>query len=423
MIIICEPLCRNFSHEKVNSGFLTALSLAYPEETLCLHAHLDHIEALKSILLHDSITLNNIQYVPTKFGETSGIFGWMMNFFIFTSIFHNSIRYGNRKLFFLSYNASLLFILKCLKLRRCFTSLNFALVLHGSFENIAPKPHSISDIPPAPVIRKPVADRIRAITLKKLALFCKMHIDRRFKFWHFLSKALFQEKKMLLWQHTSAFRYICLAPHVMSNAKKYIDTDTSNMQTLVMPINFSSPKPPPQNSNVKFATFGYGNSKMLYQLLLSLSSLPLKNSYEIRVIGMDSKGTEGFSNVVAVSPGKPLTRADMEAYARDIDIFLILYEKDRYRLSCSGSIFESLSYSKPILHLANECIDAFNRPTTPIGYSCDTIDALAHKMAEIIDSYPEGHTELTTFRENIMDARKTYSIENSVTTLREIFTW
>ena len=65
MIAIIEPICRNFSHEKINSGFLTALSLSYPDEWIQLYAHKSHIEALIKILEHDKVFIKNISFVET----------------------------------------------------------------------------------------------------------------------------------------------------------------------------------------------------------------------------------------------------------------------------------------------------------------------------------------------------------------------
>ena len=50
MIVICEPQCKSFSHEKVNSGFLYALRLAFPNDRLVFYAHYSHIVSIKSIL-------------------------------------------------------------------------------------------------------------------------------------------------------------------------------------------------------------------------------------------------------------------------------------------------------------------------------------------------------------------------------------
>ena len=59
MIIICEPQCKYLSHEKVNSGFIYGIRLAYPQEKLRFYADISHIEAIKKILIHDNIIIEN----------------------------------------------------------------------------------------------------------------------------------------------------------------------------------------------------------------------------------------------------------------------------------------------------------------------------------------------------------------------------
>lgn len=138
---------------------------------------------------------------------------------------------------------------------------------------------------------------------------------------------------------------------------------------------------------------------------------------------MENRGTESFSNIVCPSPGKVLDRSDMEKYAKDIDMFLILYDISRYRLSCSGTILESLSYIKPILHFNNDCINHFNKHENPIGICCNSLDEFVCKMEDIIENYDEYIHKFQTFRKNILELRKECAIENSLTQLKDSFTW
>jgi hypothetical protein len=241
--------------------------------------------------------------------------------------------------------------------------------------------------------------------------------------WQRISTKLFPEKKMLLWKHSADFKYISLSPHVVVNAERYIDTKELNIHTVVLPTIFAEPIPQPNNEHVKFATFGYGNSLMLHNVVFQLSQKELKRPYEIRIIGMDDRGTDGFPNITCPSPGKVLDRSDMEKYAKDIDMFLILYDKSRYRLSCSGSILESLSYTKPILHFNNDCINTFNKHENPIGICCNSLEEFVCKMEDIIENYETYIREFQTFRKNILKLRNECAIENSLTQLKDSFTW
>jgi hypothetical protein len=66
MITICEPLCKGISREKVNSGFIYNLSLAF-QEKIRFYADGAHIEAIKNILEYDEVVISQIEYNPIRF--------------------------------------------------------------------------------------------------------------------------------------------------------------------------------------------------------------------------------------------------------------------------------------------------------------------------------------------------------------------
>ena len=418
MIIICEPIARGSTHEKFNSGFLYGLHLAYPQDDIRFYADTTQIEAIKKIIDYDKIKIENIEYVPIRVKNLHGVRGVLTYSSIFKKIFSDAIEAKVNKIFFLSFNPTILFVIKKLKQKIKFTEMKFTFVLHGSFETVAngyDKPTQLS-LP----IRKiknqnDIKYKLRIISQTKFTDLPKVispFIDR-FMPGQLIFNKLFTDRKMLLWNHSADYRYIALSPHIIKNAEKYIDVKELNMHTVILPTVFREPSAQPDNEYVKFAIFGYGNPLVLHNILVKLSQKDLKHPYEIRIIGMDNRGTSEFPNVTCPSPGKRLDRSEMEKYAEDIDAFLILYDKSRYRLSCTGSILESLSYTKPILHFDNYCINAFNRPDNPIGICCNSLDEFVCKMEDIIENYEAYRFEFQNFRNNILKLRKECVIENS----------
>jgi hypothetical protein len=343
-------------------------------------------------------------------------------------IFAELVAAGTDKLFVLSFNSEILYTIKKLKQQRAYRNLKFTLVLHGSFETIAAE-----DAGAAPVAAQPVLpdasllSKLRRTSLAQIPgkLFgVAGRAGRRvFAPWRVVSVRLFDEKKILLWQHSADFRYIALAPHVKRNAARYVDVEKLNFHVIVLPTVFAPVCPRPQNAFVKVAMFGYGNAPALHQVLLELARRPVHADYEIRVIGMDGRGTEGFAHVTCPSRGRALERVEMENQAQDIDLFLILYDKSRYRLSCSGTILEAMSYMKPVLHLPNECIDGFDRDEAPIGIRCASLADIAAKIQEIAEHYAAFGPTLDRLRDNLLKLRAACSIESSVPELRRSFTW
>jgi hypothetical protein len=426
MIIICEPQCKGFSHEKFNSGFIYGLRLAFPNEKIVFFTHRSHIRAIRNILVHDEIVIENIEYVSIRYGNPFSILGYPVYWHVLKSIFSFARKNGSDKVFFLSYSPMILFIIKKITQAHEYVNMKFTLVLHGGFEDVArgyDKPPVVklvhTEIPKTSLYQRFRTNGIMGLVKKifknvvrSAAAPIRQYTEKRF-----------QERDILLWRNSSNFKYIALAPHIKPNASKYMNMEELKVYDITLPTVFEKGKSDPQNDHIKFAVFGYGDSLTLYNVALLLSQKKLSRNYEIRIIGMDARGTDGFSNVTCPSPGRGLSREEMANYAADIDMFLILYGRERYRLSCSGSILEALSYRKPIIHFRNDCIEVFDTPQYPIGYTCEDLEGYVARLVDLIENYPSATSDLNKFRTNIDGLRAKYSISNSVEELRSSFTW
>ena len=427
MIFVCEPQCKGVSHEKFNAGFLYGLSQAFPNDKIILFADQTHINALQSILIIDEISLKNIEYKPIQFDLTDSFGAFIKYYFLCIRIFKNILTQGGDKLFLLSFSPKILYIIKRLKERTQFRKLKFTLVLHGDFENIATDtiPAILIPIETPIIVKRTFLQKLRTLTPLKLVRIIYHLLDSFLKkvYQKLFFNQQFPTKKILLWKMSSDFKYLALSPHVLENAKKYIDVNALQITAIVLPTIFAKQKPVPQNSFIKFGVFGFGNSKMLREIARRLEKKVLEKPYEIRIIGMDNNGLEQFPNIKCPKPGKQLSRSEMEEYAVDVDMFLILYDKSRYRLSCSGSILESLSYCKPVLHFDNECIAVFDTPIRPIGISCNSIDEYVNVMTDIINNYQSYQAKFNDFRTNISAVRKEVAVENFIPQIKASFTW
>lgn len=435
MIVVCEPLCKKMSHEKVNSGILYGLSLAFPDEILRLYADKTHIEAIKKILVHDKISIKNIEYKEISFGEQVSLWQLIRYFITFHWMFKDILASGSDKVFFLSFIPIVLYPVKKLKKFKIFQNFKCIFVLHGDFETIIDKTKLISpiilprtSIPQTTAVTQPgffaklsktkLSQIPGKIFQKVSSYFPKLTFP-----WESAFKEFFTVRKMMELEHSDDYRYLTLSPHITKNAAKYIDVERLNFHTVTMPIVYASPLPAPENNYAKFAVFGFGSSLVLHNLLYKLSERKLTRPYEIRIIGMDNRGTEGFSNVTLTSKGTRLEREEMEMHARDIDLFLNFYDINQYVLSCSGSILETLSYVKPVIHFDNECFNHFDQADMPIGIRCFSLDEYVLKMEDIIENYSRYQSVFKDFRENILKKREECKIENSISHLRKSFIW
>lgn len=430
MIIICDLMCKGISHEKVNSGFISGLRLAFPTEKIIFYADPTHIVAIKNILQHDKIEIRQIEYKALHVKHNSFLFNIFNSYCRLSGLLSDVVSFGADKVFFLSFDVRALFLLKKLKEQSRFAHLKFAFVLHGAFESIAidgERARSIGlprdSIPSVTFLgAKEKIRRIGLTDIPRLLLYRVLNTLPRLPLPRRLTD-FFLLKNVMEWKHSSDYRYISLSPHITANAAEYLDTNKLNFHTVILPTNFVKSESAPHNIYPKFAVFGYGDSLVLHNIAYALSERRIFKKYEIKIIGMDNRGTEGFANITCASPGRPLDRSEMEKQAEDIDVFLILYDKSKYRLSCSGSILEALSMSKPIIHFDNECLNYFNKLDSPIGFRCFSFNEYVNRIVDVIDNYEKYQYEFAAFRRNIQQRRLECSIERSVPALRVSFEW
>ncbi|MBC7408363.1 MAG: hypothetical protein H7339_08240 [Arcicella sp.] len=425
----------------MNSGFIYGLRLAFPKDKIRLYAAASHIEAVKNILLHDQVFISNIEYIPIKFSDTGSLKAFLQYIILFNKLFNQVVKLKVNKIFFLSFSPPILFVIKKLKKRQKFSALKFSFVLHGDFENINTKTYqmeedtTIDPVPPdsMPIDVRSFSSRVRSLTfskvVKKICFVTERYYENTVNYCNskitglFEISGLFETREALLLNHTNDYRYIALAPYIVANASKFIDVEKLNIHTVLLPTFFIAPKEQLNNEYPKFAIFGFGNPKILRKIALKLIDMQLTQKYEIRVIGMATSGLQDLPNIFCVSPGKRLPRVEMEKWADDIDIFLNLYTKNQYQLSCSNSILEALSYIKPVFHFDNDCVNFFNHNNKPIGICNSNIVQYVEYMADVIQNYSNYQNVFKKFRENILLLREEYAIKNSVDDIRNAFSW
>jgi len=442
MIFICEPQCKTIDHEQVNSGFIYGLHLAYPEEKILFFAHTRHFEAIKNVLKNGKVPIDNIEHIPTNFVDEHKFYsigGIISYYFTFKKIFNKILSLNTNKIFFLSNNPVILYTIKKLKQETRFKNISCTFVLHGELEDIANANYKARRAPkikysqdsnfkikliklfnnPKKEILKKVLLFITRRTIEKIKRpFLKVYSQ-----YSLIFKKIFRVKKMMMWQHSNHYHYIALSPHIVKNAKKYLDIDYLNFYTIIMPTIFTKPLPPADNQFIKFAVFGYGDSVQMYKMLTLLNKKKIPRPYEIRIISMDNKGTQEFPNITDIGQGKVLSRKDMEKALPDIDVFINLYDENRHRFGCSASIFEAFAYLKPVLHLSNDGYNYFNKPEKPIGFHTENLNEYVEKMCDMIENYPLYKNKLRMFRENMLKYREGYAIENNLSELRRTFTF
>lgn len=424
MIVIYEPLCKDFSHEKINSGFIFSFHKAFPNKEIHYYAHRTQIDSIKKIIVTDNLLIKNLVFHNLHISNKISIYSFIIQLTNLIKITNTLKINKENRLFLTSHNILILFIIKFFNY---FNKFKFYLVLHGSFEDINNgvlnyKINQILKFNSLP--KKSLYSKFKNISPNKIAALFKRYAQfNRFSFFRFLFTFFFNTKNLLEWKlNKKNITYIAISEHILKNAKLFLDLDKINIKYHFYPNYFSNKIYKPLNKSIKFAVFGYGDPIVLYNIAKNLQNAVVNDpNFEIRIIGMDNTITEYFNFITNPSKGSTLTRTEMESLVDDIDVFLILYSNQKYRLSCSATILEALSYNKPIIHFKNDCISQFNTEFCKIGYEVNSLDEFSDVMLNCINNYEKAKIDFKYFSQNINILKNKYSIDYNFKNLVDLY--
>jgi len=379
MLIVCEPLCVGFAHEKFNSAFLYGISLAYPEEKIVFFAEKNHIETVKENLNRDNKVLKNVVYKKIKLPSPPYMIKYLFNY---------AEEVNCKKVMFLSICTNHLYAVKLL-LRNIYKDIQCGIVVHGGLEEIK----------------------------------CKPGFFKMIRVWPYLQWFT----NALIFFKDANIKYLVLSKVIYDNLSEYVDEKLHKKFTYIdLPYIFShKQKKEFSKGKLVFATIGHSNYKAMMKLLNILKK-PLdgveNSGYEIRIIGSIPrrrlKILKNIGFVNCVSPRKKLTREQIDFYAKDVDYFIFLYGFNSYELSVSGAFFDALYYKTPIISLKNPCMQHYNGICGDIGYMCDTMEEVSNVLKKLIKTGKNG--EYSRFIKNIESLQKKISIEKSFHKIRQL---
>lgn len=429
MIFVCEPTCRGSDHERVNSGFAAALARANPEQAVRLYAERGHCRAVEDSLFRDNVRVGNLQFETWSLPRFAGRASQPGYLRMFRQVFGDAVQEGVDKIYVLSFDLEALWAIKQLKRRANFRHLKFALVVHGLFESIVDGDglgkiaYPIRELPHRSLVSKLGRASPRELPgmlsrgLRAAAMRLPV-VRSRF------GPSGWVLRDLIEMDHSSDFRYVLLAPHATRNAARYLAPPRFDLFTVTMPVHLMPPSPAPQNDHAKIAVYGNADALAIHNIGRALETKRPRARYEIRIIGGNHFGAEGLSNMTRVGRwGTKLTRQEMEASARDIDVFLILNDRTKYRVTCSGVLFEALSLMKPMIYFESECFNQFDTEETPIGVRCHSFEQCVDTLIEFIDTHAEQQPRLERFRQGILRRREALSCEESAVAVKRSFEW
>ena len=418
MIVVCDPNCRGMSHETFNQGLLYGISLAYPNEKIVFFSSVSHGLTVQENLKNKNIKLDNVQFKSIYLYTHQDFLNPIWNRLLMKYVISFAKKNDARSVYFFS--SSLVQEIYIKSMAGDYPNINFSINMHGSWDKIAFPDFQITTYTPKSentFIQKLSNHKkdLMFVVFKRIINMVSDFIDKVL----LMTMPRLNIKEVIYYNNFDNVKYVALSDFIVEELAKYIDLKKVNVCSIPLPAIFRDIHPMPINNKLKIAVFGYGHSSMLYYLNCALKNRKILKDYEIRIIGMDGRYIEGFFHVTHPI-NRVLTRDEMEHLQEDIDMFLILYEKERYCLSCSGSVIEAYNYIKPVLYLENVSVDAYNPKDSPVGISCKNIEDMSRKLENIINEYDVFKKNLSDFRENMINTRREIDIKSNLDRVKAI---
>ena len=430
MIFIYELICKQHSHEVCNAGFLDLFLKAFPNERIIFYSHETHILCIKHELsLDNKLKKYNISFKKISLSNEENFWSFIVRYFFFLKEKKKWDKKLNNKIIFLSYNRSLLKILKLLFREGSRARASLLLVTHGNLEEIN-KSRSYSN--PRDNFINHESFFIRLIN-KITSPLILLNLDYR-KSKEILALIISipyllilpNLRALLISFNPAFFRYVLLSEHIQKELNNYKELKSLNTSVIPMPVIMKNMNFARIKKKVIFGIIGYGLPSALLKLLNLLDRKRILGDYEIRLIGMQPSATlfEKYSKVIVSRSfvnHNILTRSEMEQDIKDVNMQIILYPNNSYELSQSLSIFEALRYNKPIIHINNLCVNFYNDSKNPIGLKCQTLEDMANTIKKLVENKNYTSNLLKIFEKSLMTVRKKYSIDSSIARLKFIY--
>jgi hypothetical protein len=124
-------------------------------------------------------------------------------------------------------------------------------------------------------------------------------------------------------------------------------------------------------------------------------------------------------NVQVISRSIDLTRTEFDLHLSNVDYCVFCFSSSSYKLRASGTIFDSISYLKPIISLRNDFFEYYFNEFGDIGYLCDSISEMEQAISLILNGKQEQRYLLQV--ENLKIAREYLKVHNISKRVKSIF--
>ena len=340
MILIIEPLFKGYEHVEVNAALVAALRFAFPDDGITFASETEHLKLVRGRL--DAEGVAGITLLPIRLLKS----------------YDSPVGTVRPLVFSLSSLMTLARDLGATKLVFCSATFGTISAMRHAGKALA--------IPTSAVVHG-CGPRLLELCSRGFAAPVLRWVLRR------------------LLSGTRFFRPIVLAPHIRQAYSRLLPGIEQRLYAIdhpyflaTLPGGGTSPGGP-----IRFGTFGIGHrNKGTMDFFRLAAEMPAAQFIHIGpLLDLEAPQLPGLR---IPDPKCPLSRADMEYYAGEIDYALFLYDTDSYQYSASGAFLDAVSYLKPVIAIRNACFNHYFNQMGNIGFLCDNYQEIKQTILTVV---------------------------------------
>lgn len=356
MILLVEMQCKDWEHNRVNTGFIQLLKSAFPREDITLCAEKKHIMQIRQILASENLA---IEAAEIEFGDwrhksenNSTNYATLINKII--SGYQNVT-----DVFFLSCNKGI--ILGCSEVAQKRSNVNFRLILHAALEEVCRTK------------KKSLKARVKEVLscIKHLRLPPKTAISMR----------ACMEKCSL-----DNCSYIVYSPNYANGLQGKIRKDVIDKITFLHHPFYKSDLPHKclNDRRVRVGIYGQAVNQNALEIIRTYNEKYDNGSVDFLVMAKKDHEILQQKNVSRLFVSDYVSNEELEEAISSFDYILIPYSQDQYIVTASGIFCDAVSQECPLLMLASPYLNYYAK--YHIGIIEESIEAMAKDIAALVGS-------------------------------------
>lgn len=390
MIYIVD-VCKAWTHEECSAGMITLIKESLPDEQIVLCAEPQHIQALKNVGIPEKI-----KTVTVEFPQMNTV---TVLKYVYDLKLRRLFRYLRPGDYVFSLASEKPFIEAMYRYCKKYNKVKFFLVLHGTMELV--------------LEQQRLPQRLKNMNLTKQKGWRKKLTAADDAF--FTIDGSIRKSECY-----SNIRFIVYGPRAIDEFRHvFADDIIKKFMFLHIPMpSYNAQEKTASSGKIRIGVWGNCVNDNAYKIISYVNKKAVCGDYEFVVLKKNrSPLKERLKNTkICVPGGDGFTREQMRSYLQNFDYALIPYERNKYRVSCSGVLADAIAYGIPVFAL--ECAPcSYYSERFHIGTVQKSVKFLGDEIVRVIETGAglsmSVDTAVKMHRENIDILRRNLWDESS----------